>query len=170
MTQAQRPHAHAAAMQQLAPRKESIFKAGRVVHHACRIPPAGGDPQGRTADQGLRHKQIRGSSNPFSRDPKGSAFTARRVPLLCEQCRSPRCHSPATLLTEQWHTENPTSAVNLAHAPADHLSAGPAAVPDLGDGINAAIMLHCLSMRSLGYTVLALIRSYRQERRFSYTF
>ena len=43
-------------------------------------------------------------------------------------------------------------------------------MPDLGDGINAAIMLHCLSMRSLGYTVLALIRSYRQERRFSYTF
>ena len=38
------------------------------------------------------------------------------MPLLCEQCFSEVSPKPAALLIEQWHTENPVSAMNLAHA------------------------------------------------------
>ena len=40
-----------------------------------------------------------------------------RVPLLCEQCVFRRCLPSRALLKEPWHTENPASAINLAHTP-----------------------------------------------------
>ena len=42
-----------------------------------------------------------------------------RVPLLYEQCFQRCLPSRQALLIEQWHTENPASAINLSHTRTD---------------------------------------------------
>ena len=43
-----------------------------------------------------------------------------RVPLLCEQCVFGSVSKAGALLIEQWHTENPPSAMNLGHTRPKH--------------------------------------------------